>query len=110
MKIILTGATGFVGDAVLRQCLSKRAYITHVFVVVRRPLPDRKLAQHSQVTEIVLDDFEHWPEHLLLMFKEADVRGCIWYALRTFDRPASILREALRRARAALTMVATAGA
>ncbi|KAL1302601.1 hypothetical protein AAFC00_002977 [Neodothiora populina] len=78
MKIILAGATGFLGSEVLRQCIAKSSYVQHVYAVVRKPLEDRKLAQDPKCTEIVLEDFEQWPQHLLELFKQEGVRGCIW--------------------------------
>lgn len=79
MKIVVTGATGLIGSEVLRQCLKKNNnYITHVYAVVRKPLTDRSIAQDPRCTEIVHEDFEHWPEHLLELFKQEGVRACIW--------------------------------
>lgn len=79
MKIIVTGATGLIGSEVLRQCFKKNSFITHAYAVVRTPLADRKLAQNPKCTEIVMEDFEHWPEHLLELFKQEGVRACIWF-------------------------------
>lgn len=79
MKIILTGATGFIGNEVLQQCI-KHIYITHIFAISRKPL-DAKLAKHPKVTEILHEDFEHWPSEQLEELAEHGVGGCIWYAL-----------------------------
>lgn len=76
MKIIVTGGTGLVGSEVLRSCI-KHTFITHVYAVVRKPL-DPKLSSHPKITEILHDDFEKWPEHLMRLFEHEGVRGCIW--------------------------------
>jgi len=76
MKILLTGATGFIGGEILQQAIA-HIYISHIVVLTRRPLDD-KLAQHKKVTEIVHDDFEEWPESLLARLKDAGVEACIW--------------------------------
>lgn len=76
MKIILTGATGQIGSEVLRQAL-KHSYITHVYAVVRKPLAP-ELADHPRCTEIIHENFEAWPDHLMKLFKSEGVQGCIW--------------------------------
>lgn len=76
MKIILTGATGLIGSEVLRQAL-KHQYITHVYAVVRKPLAP-ELANHPRCTEIIHENFEVWPDHLMKLFKSEGVQGCIW--------------------------------
>lgn len=74
MKIILTGATGFIGSEVLKQCLSNY-YISHVYCIVRKPLAP-ELATHAKVTQIFHEDFEKWPEDMFEQLR--GVGGCIW--------------------------------
>lgn len=76
MNIIVTGGTGLVGSEVLRACI-KHQYIRHVYAVTRKPL-NPSLSSHPKITEIIHEDFEKWPDHLLKLFEHNDVRGCIW--------------------------------
>lgn len=55
MKIILTGATGFIGGAVLKQCIATPS-ISTVFVLTRRDLP-KDLSSSPKVKVILHDDF-----------------------------------------------------
>ena len=52
MKIILFGATGMVGQGVLRECL-RRAGVESVLVVGRSPTGQ----QHAKLREVLHDDF-----------------------------------------------------
>jgi len=52
MKIVLTGATGFVGSEVLRQALDDSS-IDQITVLTRRPVG----MSHPRLNEIVLKDF-----------------------------------------------------
>lgn len=54
MNVIVTGATGMVGEGVLHECL-RDAGIKQVLVVTRRPTGE----QHPKLREILLADFEH---------------------------------------------------
>ncbi|KAL1874740.1 hypothetical protein VTK73DRAFT_268 [Phialemonium thermophilum] len=74
MKIILTGATGFIGGAVLRQCLTNDN-ISHVFVLTRKPLPEA-VSGNGKVTVIIHDDFSTYSPEVLE--KVAGAEGCIW--------------------------------
>jgi hypothetical protein len=75
MKIILTGSTGFVGREILQQCIVHN-YISHVFVLTRRPLDDR--FSHKKVTQLLHEDFETYPTELLDRLREEGVEACIW--------------------------------
>ncbi|MFC4101177.1 NAD-dependent epimerase/dehydratase family protein [Paenibacillus xanthanilyticus] len=55
MKVILTGATGMVGEGVLHECL-RHPDVREVLSVGRRPCGVR----HSKLIEIVHDDLEDW--------------------------------------------------
>jgi uncharacterized protein YbjT (DUF2867 family) len=52
MRILLTGATGLVGQGVLRECLSDRG-VTQVVALGRRPSGQR----HAKLEELVVADF-----------------------------------------------------
>jgi uncharacterized protein YbjT (DUF2867 family) len=71
MKVILAGATGFIGREVLDQCL-KNASISAIVAISRSELQivDPKLKV------INIDDFLVYPESLLEHIKNAD--ACIW--------------------------------
>jgi len=75
MKIILTGATGLVGSAALRQCIASSA-VSAVVVLSRKPVAD-ELANSDKVTVILHDDFGAYPPELLDKLVGAD--ACIWY-------------------------------
>jgi len=75
MKVIVTGATGLVGSAVVRQCIANEK-ITHAFVLTRKPLPETVTAS-TKVTVITHDDFSSYPANLLE--KLAGAEACIWY-------------------------------
>ncbi|KAL2256448.1 hypothetical protein VTK26DRAFT_1644 [Humicola hyalothermophila] len=75
MKVIVTGSTGLVGSALVRQCLADDR-VTHVYVLTRRPLPDDEVTNHAKATVIVHDDFSAWPAELLARLEGAE--GCLW--------------------------------
>ncbi|KAF8522576.1 hypothetical protein BU17DRAFT_44552 [Hysterangium stoloniferum] len=73
MHLILTGATGTCGSAVLKHCIDNSA-ITRVTVLSRRPVP---LANGSDKVSVVIHkNFESYPQSLLDTLKGAD--GCVW--------------------------------
>jgi len=74
MKVVITGATGFVGRELVAECI-KNAAITHAFVLSRKPLPEN-VASHEKVTVILHEDFSSYPPDLLE--KLAGVEGCLW--------------------------------
>ncbi|HEY8996771.1 MAG TPA: NAD-dependent epimerase/dehydratase family protein [Edaphobacter sp.] len=51
-SVILTGATGMVGEGVLLECLSNPA-VSRVLMVNRRPFP----LKHAKLTELIVPDF-----------------------------------------------------
>ncbi|KAI0376393.1 hypothetical protein F5Y04DRAFT_266448 [Hypomontagnella monticulosa] len=74
MKIIITGATGFVGGEVVRQAIADPR-ISHAFVLTRKPLPD-EFSKNEKVTVIEHKDFSSYPPELLEQLTGAE--GCIW--------------------------------
>lgn len=76
MKVIVTGATGFVGGEVVKQCISNPS-ITSILVISRRDLP-KDLSQSSKVKVILHQDFSSWPSSILEQLEGAE--GCIWAA------------------------------
>ena len=76
MKILLTGATGFIGTEILGQCI-KHNYIEHIYCLTRRTL-NAKFATHPKVTQVIHEDFSQYPEYLLDKLANYGVEGCIW--------------------------------
>jgi hypothetical protein len=75
MKVILTGCTGFIGSEILQRCIS-HSYISHIYVLTRRPLDDR--FSHKKVTQLLHEDFETYNPDLLTRLREEGVEACIW--------------------------------
>lgn len=74
MKVIVTGATGFVGAQVLQQCLRDKR-ITQILVLSRRDIaPEYKLS--GKVSVIIQDDFSHFSDQILERLSAAE--SCIW--------------------------------
>lgn len=74
MRIIIAGATGFVGGAVVRQAIANER-ITHAFVLTRKPLHE-DIAKSPKVTIIQHNDFSAYPPELLEQLAGAE--GCVW--------------------------------
>ena len=79
MKLIVTGATGFVGKEVVRLSL-KRPDITAVVALSRTPLSMRQNSEDegdiSKLRNFIIDDYENYPDRTTKKFIEAD--ACIW--------------------------------
>ena len=77
MHIILTGATGTVGAAVLQHCLASPS-VKQLSILSRRqfalPVGDNLDVEKARV--IVHDDYSTYPDKLSDMLKGAD--ACIW--------------------------------
>ncbi|KAF7308868.1 Copper radical oxidase [Mycena kentingensis (nom. inval.)] len=74
MKLLITGATGFVGGEVLSQSIRNPA-ISSVVVLTRRPLP-KIVANEPKVKEIVMQDFNVYSEEVKKELEGAD--ACVW--------------------------------
>ncbi|TVY65643.1 hypothetical protein LSUE1_G006195 [Lachnellula suecica] len=72
MKLIIAGATGFVGAEVVRQSL-QHPNITAVVALSRTPLD---LPHHSKLQNVIIEDYGVYPESVRISFEEAD--ACIW--------------------------------
>lgn len=77
MHIILTGATGTVGAAVLEHCLTSPA-ITRLSILSRRQfaLPTAKNIDPIKAEIILHEDYSSYPDELSAKLKGAE--GCIW--------------------------------
>jgi nucleoside-diphosphate-sugar epimerase len=74
MRVVITGATGLVGSAVVRQCIATQA-ITEALILTRKPLP-RDISDNPKITVIIHEDFGSSPPELLTRLSGAE--GCIW--------------------------------
>ena len=74
-KIILTGATGFVGGTVLRQAIADPR-ITEIIILSRRELADKDVKDDAKIKVILQKDFQRYSPELLEQLKGAE--ACIW--------------------------------
>lgn len=73
MHLILTGATGLVGAAVLDNMLAQES-ISRISILSRRPV---QMAEgHEKARVIIQKDFRIYDEALLEQLKDA--QGCVW--------------------------------
>lgn len=79
MKVILTGATGFIGTEILDQAISHN-YIEKIYVLTRKSLDAKyfKKAGKGKVVELLHDNFLEYPEDLLRRLRDEGVEACIW--------------------------------
>ncbi|KAI1506468.1 putative nucleoside-diphosphate-sugar epimerase [Biscogniauxia marginata] len=79
MKLIVSGATGFVGKEVIRQSLSRRE-ITSVVALARKPAPAPEDlgddGDPSKLKSVVVIDYEDYPDEVKREFSGAS--ACIW--------------------------------
>ena len=73
-KIIVTGATGFVGSNVVKQCI-KDEVVDEILVLTRKPI-DEELLRNPKVKVIQHEEFSQYPDELLEQLRGA--MGCIW--------------------------------
>lgn len=73
MKVILTGATGFIGGEILTQCLDNTS-ITSLILLSRRPVEN--ISSHPKAKVIIMEDFKSYPEPVISEISDAD--ACIW--------------------------------
>ncbi|KAL1965845.1 hypothetical protein VTN77DRAFT_5166 [Rasamsonia byssochlamydoides] len=75
MKVIVTGATGFIGSHIVAACVASPD-ISSVIVLTRRSLDNATVKNSTKVTEIIHEDFSQYPSDLLERLKGAG--ACIW--------------------------------
>lgn len=79
MKLIVTGATGYVGKEVIRQSLGRKE-ITSVIAVARKPVPVldglSNSADASKLRSVGIKDYEQYPDDVKKEFSGAG--ACIW--------------------------------
>ncbi|KAI9727866.1 MAG: hypothetical protein M1834_007912 [Cirrosporium novae-zelandiae] len=74
MKVIVFGATGFVGNEVVNRC-RKDSDITEVFAITRRPLLD-DISEDAKVKTILHSNFLEYPQSLLDQISGSEC--CLW--------------------------------
>ncbi|KAF7297629.1 NAD(P)-bd-dom domain-containing protein [Mycena kentingensis (nom. inval.)] len=77
MHILLTGATGTVGNGVLRVALADPR-ITRLSILSRRDFALPAGFDHSKAEVIVHTDYTQYPDALLDRLKAQGCTGCIW--------------------------------
>ena len=83
MKIVVTGATGFKGEAVVRACINDPR-ISKIVVLSRTDIAE-DLSKNSKVQVILHDDFLTYPASLTDRLKGAEARiWCVGPKRRTF--------------------------
>ena len=74
MKVILSGATGYIGSEVLNQALAHPS-ITSLVCLTRRALPEPANG-NPKVKVITFTDFLSYPPEILSQLEGAE--SCIW--------------------------------
>ncbi|KAF3014410.1 hypothetical protein E8E14_005417 [Neopestalotiopsis sp. 37M] len=87
MKVIITGATGLVGSAVVRQALQSNEF-TSVVALSRNPLKLEEGIDQSRLKNVIIKDYGEYPEDVKKELANAD--GCIWTVAITPMRSRSL--------------------
>ncbi len=75
MKLVIAGASGFVGSEVLRQSL-KRSDITSIVALARKPVVAPEGLDAAKLKSVVIEDYEKYPVNIKKELAGAD--ACIW--------------------------------
>lgn len=82
MKLIVAGATGFVGSELIRQSL-RMSQITSVLALSRKPIKFEDGTDVSKLKSVVLKDYGEYPDDVKRELAGAD--ACIWYVSRSVE-------------------------
>ncbi|KAF7374666.1 putative nucleoside-diphosphate-sugar epimerase [Mycena sanguinolenta] len=94
MKLIIVGATGFVAQELIRQCLPNPD-IMSIVAVARRPIPNPVGANADKVKSVLVADFDNYSEEVKKEFAGAD--ACIWTVAVTPTKAKEMPFEEVRR-------------
>lgn len=83
MKLIVAGASGFVGSRVIRQAL-RRPEITSVVALSRKPV--ESIEGLTGFKNVIVPDYGVYPEDVRREL--AGASACIWYNTTVVDRSA----------------------
>ncbi|KAJ7364349.1 hypothetical protein DFH08DRAFT_680978 [Mycena albidolilacea] len=107
MKLIIAGATGFVGKEVIRQSLLN-PNIKSVVALARRPVVSPPGTDATKLKSVVVEDYAHYSDEVKKEFAGAD--ACIWTVALTpskakklpFDEVARVCQTSTLEALSAL--------
>ncbi|KAI0181764.1 putative nucleoside-diphosphate-sugar epimerase [Hypoxylon sp. FL1284] len=98
MKLIISGATGFVGRELIRQSLSRRE-ISSVVALARKPVPVpdnlEDGADPAKLRSVVVEDYERYSDEVIKEF--ADASACIWTVAITPSKSKTYDSDELKR-------------
>ncbi|KAK7187940.1 hypothetical protein PSPO01_06142 [Paraphaeosphaeria sporulosa] len=100
MKLIIVGATGFVGTEILRQSLLRKD-ISSVVAITRRALTSPPSSPKLQ--NVVVKDYDQYSDEAKTAFKDAN--GCIWTIAITPSKSSNYFWEEVVRVCQTSTMV-----
>lgn len=94
MKLIIAGATGLLGNELVRQSLQIRE-ITQVVALAHQPVQLDESIDLSKLKSIIIRDYGEYPDDVKAEFTGAD--ACIWYVSSSTLIAVSRLITRLRR-------------
>src|SRR5579859_5518656 len=76
MRIVITGANGSIGTALVKECIVS-PQISHIVLLVRSELPST-FPQSPKITVLKHGDFSNYPPSLIAQLRNLRVEACIW--------------------------------
>jgi hypothetical protein len=78
MKVIIAGVTGFVGGALVQQCI-RDSRITSIIALSRRDLPSELTANCTKLKVLIQKNFLEYPDDVI--DELAGAEACLWLVL-----------------------------
>lgn len=78
MRVILAGATGFIGSEILEQLIAHN-YVSEIYCLLRNTLAP-KYRKSPKVHMLLHDNFEEYPVHIIQKLRDGGAEACIWAA------------------------------